>query len=205
MRLIPFSLLLFASWPALAAPSGAVRAIPPHHDKRDSTLLRLPDQQDYNTASCTRASTNIFGDHGLVPQQTLPEPFRGNPKFTNGPLRVLSARSNLRMCRQIGSFKFDPAAQRLFSIQKIRLEPGSVYVLSVEANIAIQYMSAFSLAVAPPHRSWGVDAESFGNVGQLHITVDEPSDVFSLVVFQAMFARGEVALFSIGGGEIRVG
>lgn len=109
------------------------------------------------------------------------------------------------MCRQIGSFKFDPAAQRLFSIQRIQLEPGSVYVLSVEASIAIKYMSAFSLAVAPPHRSWSVEAEPYGNVGQLHISVDEPSEVFFLVVFQAMFARGEVALFSLGGGEIRVG
>jgi len=178
MHLIPLSVLLLAPWTALAAPSGDLRALPWRSNKRDSNLLNLPYPPSYSAASCSRASTNLFRDHGLVPQQTLPGPFLGNGQLTHGPLRIVSPRALQPMCRQIGSFVFTPAPARTFQIQRIQLQPGSEYVLSVAANCMVQYLSAFSIGTTAPFRHGVTDVEPLQNAGTLHLSLDEPSDVF---------------------------
>lgn len=201
MHLIPLSVLLLAPWTAFAALSGDLRAPPWRSNKRDSNLVKLPYPPyppSYTAASCSRASTNLFRDHGLVPQQTLPRPFLGNGQLTNGDLRIVSARAPQPMCRQIGSFVFTPAPARIFNIQRIRLQPGSEYVLSVAANCIVQYLSAFSIGTTAPFRHGVTDVEPLQNAGTLHLSLDAPSEVSFLVVFQSLYASGEVALFSIG-------
>lgn len=197
MYLISLSLLLLAPWPALAGPSGGVRALQWHHNKRDS---HLPYPLSYSAASCSRASTNVFKDHLLVPQQTLPEPFLTNGRLTNGAPSVISARAQRPTCREIGSFTFTPVGERMFSIQRIRLQPGNTYVLSVAANNMISYLSAFSVGMDPPHRHRAVEVSPSQNVGTLTLSVDEPSEVFFLIVFRWQFTSGEIALFSFGVG-----
>lgn len=84
----------------------------------------------------------------------------------------------------------------------VRLLPGCVYVLSIEANVMVQYLSAHIRGEAAPYRQRTVEAEPYQAVGELHVSVVEPSEVFFLVTFQSQFARGEVALFSIGPPEL---
>lgn len=203
MHLIPLSVLLLAPWAAVAAPSGDLRALPWHSNNRETDLLNLPYPASYTAASCSRASTNIFRDHSLVPQQTLPEPFLGHGRLTNGPPRIVSARALQPICRQIGSITFAPYGERMFKIQRIRLQPGTIYVLSVAANSMVQYISAFSIESTPPFRHRVVDVRPLQNVGTLQLSLDEPSDVFFLLIFLLPYVSGEVALFSIGVGPDR--
>lgn len=203
MHLISLSLLLLAPWSALAAPSSATRAPPQRpHPKRDLNLPNLPYPPGHTSTNCIRATTNILQDHHLSPQQTLPEPFPATH-----PLRTTSApqsppallpRAGLPICRQLGAFTFTPSAHRLFSIQAIRLQPGTTYVLSVAASSTVNYLSAYRLGVAPPFRNRVTDARPLQNTGTLRFEVDEVADVVFLVLFQWQFAAGEVALFAIG-------